>query len=86
MLRFLAPAVGVGASLFGLAEALKENGGAGAIDAASPDNSPVVLDVSVKNVAERNDTAPHLYGWMFEDINVSYRDIFSRFLGLEKQY
>lgn len=72
MLRLLAPAVGVGASLlFGQAEGLKNNGGGGDIDATSCDNSPVVLDVSVKNHAERNDTAPLLYGWMFEDINVS---------------
>lgn len=86
MLRLLAPAVGVGASLFGLAEGLKENRGGGAIDATSPDNSPVVLDISLKNVAEQNDTAPHLYGWMFEDINVSYGDIFSQHLSRKKQY
>lgn len=85
MLRFLAPAVGVGASLFGLAEGLKENGGGGAIDATSSDNSPVVLDVSVNNVAERNDTAPLLYGWMFEDINVSYAGNFSLLLIPEKK-
>ena len=70
-MRLFAPAVGVGASLlFGVTEA-KNNLGGGEIDATSPDNSPVVLDVSIKNTDGRNATAPLLYGWMFEDINVS---------------
>jgi hypothetical protein len=35
------------------------------------DTSAVVLDVSVKNPAGRNNTSPLLYGWMFEDISVN---------------
>lgn len=34
------------------------------------DTSAVVLDVSLKDAAGRNNTSPLLYGWMFEDISV----------------
>ncbi|KAL1982903.1 hypothetical protein VTN96DRAFT_755 [Rasamsonia emersonii] len=35
------------------------------------DTSAVVLDVSLKDAAGRNNTSPLLYGWMFEDISHS---------------
>jgi hypothetical protein len=39
------------------------------INATRVSSAPVVLDVSI-NGGGRNATAPLLYGWMFEDINV----------------
>jgi hypothetical protein len=86
-MRLLAPTVGVGTFLFfGIAEGLKKNGGGGAIDATSCDNSPVVLDISVKNRIARNNTAPMLYGWMFEDINVSLTRVSNSYLAPPKRY
>ncbi len=39
------------------------------INASRPDFSPVILEISTRS-GQRNDTAPLLYGLMFEDITV----------------